>query len=133
MDFVPRIIVLDTGAVVRLFHEYISHLNIPPNEISELINFIVSIISYKDEELYLQQCNTILNDLIDSYRDNFSQEDTDRFEFALRELVRHLREHFLSSGIYNYDGFSSPYHFEKMLADGSIVIEFDHTDSEIKW
>lgn len=133
MGFVPDNIILDSGPIVRLFRERVSYLVIPEFEFSELIGFVVASVSYKDIDLVQQQNEGLICDLIDSYKHVFSPNDLKQFEFALRELVRQLHEHFLHFGIYSYDGCSSPYHFKHLLPDGSIILEFDYTDPEINW
>ena len=130
---IPDNIILDSGQYVRLFKERIAHLRLAPVEISELIGFMVTSAAYKDEVIVHERKSEFVVDLIKSYEGCFMHHDVKTLEFALIELGQQIHNHCLMLGAYAYDGCSLPYHFHSVLADGSIILQFDYSDENNLW
>lgn len=130
MFFIPNNIILNVGPIINLFLEHTHHLNIPRHDVLDIIGQVIDSTSYKDIEVVMEVSTNLVNDLIESYRNILSSSDIEILSTAFIQLIMQLHEHLLASGIFEYDGCSSHYHFKHLLTDGSVLLEFNYIDSE---
>lgn len=128
---IPDNVFLDTQHIVQLFQSRTLHLGLHRQEFVELIGFMVDAISYHD--IAPVQIQERITNLRVDYAGNFSAQNLDILEFALRELAMQLYQHFKRIGIYTYDSCSSPYHLKDVTFDGSIILQFDYSDPDTIW
>ncbi len=127
-NFIPDTIILNTSAMVWAFKDKLMRLSMNQLECEEFIDHVMCSLMY--EEIAFSQLTECVKTITNEYRGCFPPDELAIFGNILFELGTEMFQYFKQIGAYLPETKTLPYHFDKMLPGGDIVMKFDYSDGD---